>query len=436
MTKRLRILIIVLLSIGAVLLIGVAMVAFLPSSVSGIDLSAKLSELVGVVEVRNSAQDKFNQVNDGYILKAVEQLQTKEESRARLDLSTGSIIRLGQRTIFSLDTPTAGSDGLLSRIELQAGRVWVVLNGGSIDVNTPGGLASVRGSYMSVWVETPSNRITVCCLEGYCTFRNLAGIIKMTAGQKIVSSDPNILPTIEEMDQTDFQTWINNSPESIPVVTQVYSLVATSTPSFTADILPSITNTLSKTPTPTITSTPCLETQSPLAVFQLTPTPTATLTAIPTSSYTPTSTVTSTPTSTPFPALMSSPCPGTYSPTLVYQSTSTPTYSPTPTLYATYIPGRTPTSTNPGQERPTATSQPLPTRTQLPPTQPPKPTATLPAPTQPAPTQPAPTQPAPTQPAPTQPAPTQPAPTQPAPTQPAPTQPAPTEPAPTQPPYP
>src|SRR4030066_375291 len=165
LSKRLRISIIVLLSVLTVLSIAVAIIAFLPSSASGLDLSAKLSELVGVVEVRNGAQDKFNQVNEGFVLKAIMQLQTKEGSRARLDLSTGSIVRLGQNTIFSLDPPTASSGGVLSRIELQVGRVWIILKGGSLDVNTPSGLASVRGSYMSVWVEPITNRITVCCLE-------------------------------------------------------------------------------------------------------------------------------------------------------------------------------------------------------------------------------------------------------------------------------
>src|SRR4030067_3095198 len=99
------------------------------------------------------------------------QLQTKEESRVRLDLSTGSILRLGQLTVFSLDPPTPASGGVLSRIELQVGKVWIVLNGGSLDVNTPGGLASVRGSYMSVWVKRNSNEIIVCCLEGSCSYQ-------------------------------------------------------------------------------------------------------------------------------------------------------------------------------------------------------------------------------------------------------------------------
>jgi len=240
--KHLRTVIIVLLSIGAVLLIGVALVAFLPSSVSGIDLSAKLSELAGVVEVRNSAQDKFNQVNDGFILKAVQQLQTKEESRARLDLSTGSIVRLGQNTIFSLDPPVSGGDGALSRLQLQVGRVWVILKGGTLEVNTSGGLASVRGSYMSVWVKSGSNEIIVCCLEGSCTYQNAGGIVSLTTGQKIISTDTNVTPAMQPMDQADIQDWQNNSPESSAIIPQVAPLVVTSTPA--------LTPTVASTPTP------------------------------------------------------------------------------------------------------------------------------------------------------------------------------------------
>ncbi|OGO13101.1 MAG: hypothetical protein A2Y53_07695 [Chloroflexi bacterium RBG_16_47_49] len=379
-SKRLRISIIVLLSVLTVLTIAVAIIAFLPSSASGLDLSAKLSELVGVVEVRNGAQDKFSQVNEGFVLKAIMQLQTKEESRARLDLSTGSIVRLGQNTIFSLDPPTASSGGVLSRIELQVGRVWIILKGGSLDVNTPSGLASVRGSYMSVWVEPITNRITVCCLEGTCRYKNAAGAVEMTSGQKIVSSDTNILPTVEKMDQTDIKSWIDNSPESAVIIPRVSYLVASSTPSLTPDatLATNSTSTLTPTATPTITSTPCLGTYTPTATFQFTPTqtytPTATNTVPPLPGASPTATVTNTPTPTP----TSTPCLGAYSPTVNYYSTptgtKTPTFTPTRTRVAPPSPLNTPTE--PGSQPPTATEPPPPPPTSTePPPPPPTPTA-------------------------------------------------------------
>ena len=233
---HLRTIISVLFSIGAVLLIGIGLIACTPTRASNLDLSAKLSELVGVVAVRNNEQDKFNQVNDGFILKAIQQLQTQAESRARLDLNTGSIVRLGQNTIFSLDPPVSGGDEALTHLQLQVGRVWIILNGGTLGVSTPGGIASVRGSYMSVWVKSGSNEIIVCCLEGSCTYQNEGGIVSLTTGQKIISTETNVAPAVQPMDQADIQDWQNNSPESSVIIPQVVPLVVTSTPTLSPTI--------------------------------------------------------------------------------------------------------------------------------------------------------------------------------------------------------
>ena len=300
---------VVLLSIIAILVIflaiSVVIIATLPLSPQILNLRAALSEIVGVVDVRNGAQDQYNQVNNGFVLISAMQLQTKEGSKVRLDLSSGSIVRLGQLTIFSLASEQTGAQGGLSQIGLQAGRVWIILKGGSLDVNTPAGLASVRGSYMSVWVEPKTNRITVCCLEGKCGFKNAAGDVEMTSGQKIISSDTNILPPIEKMDQTDVQSWLDNSPEAVVIVPQITSLMASSTATATTTATetttPSVTSTpsafptlsatttLSASPTPSATSTPSLAplftktaTYAPLYTLTNTPRPTRTRTPRPT----------------------------------------------------------------------------------------------------------------------------------------------------------
>ena len=280
-SKRLSIRKVVLLSITAVLVIAlvisVVIIATLPSGSKPLNLSAALSEIVGVVEVQNSAQDPYTPVNNGFVLKSTMQLQTKEESKVRLDLSSGSIVRLGQSTIFSLESQQAGAQGGLS-IGLQAGRVWIILKGGSLDVTTPAGVASVRGSYMSVWIEPNTNRITVTCLEGTCSYTNTAGVVELTSGQKIISSDTNIVPPIEKMDQTDIQSWLDNSPEAAAIVPLISSLLASSTPPASSTPQPSSTPPLAPTSTietatnaPTATTAPTL---SPAP--SITPKPTAT----------------------------------------------------------------------------------------------------------------------------------------------------------------
>jgi hypothetical protein len=265
MSKRIRTLIIIFLTVVALLIIAGVIIVNLPSSTTANNLSAKLSELVGVVQARDNPQTDYNPVDDGFVLKTVMQLQTKEESRVRLDLSTGSILRLGQLTLFSLDPPTPQSGGVLSQIELQVGKVWIVLKGGSLDVNTPGGLASVRGSYMSVWVEKNTNKITVCCLEGSCAFQNPAGAVELTSGQKVISSDPNLAPSVVPMDMLDIQDWNKNSPESAVVIPQTLSLLGLTAQSSAPS--PTLMNTLAASPTPptqpesTLASSPTPPTQ-------------------------------------------------------------------------------------------------------------------------------------------------------------------------------
>jgi len=252
MSKRTRNRLIIGTMLGVIVVVVVVAIMTFPSGAQNLDLNATLSEIVGNVGVRNTVQENYNPVDNGYILKMVQQLQTQEQSKVRLDLSTGSIVRLGQSTIFSLAQSQAGNSTGLSLLTIELGKMWIVLKGGSIDVKTPSGLASVRGSYMSVWVEPSTNIITEMCLEGHCSFQNNAGTVELTSAQKIISTDPNILPVVQPMDMADIQSWLDNCPEAADIIPTILPLIATDTPTATLEITP----TLTATPTATLTPTP------------------------------------------------------------------------------------------------------------------------------------------------------------------------------------
>ncbi len=357
---------IVILSIIVIVVIGLVVVIFSPSSAKSFNISAALSELTGIVQVRDTAQSPYVQVNDGFLLKQNMQLQTKAQSRVRLTLSTGSIIRLSQLTVFSLESQTPATQGGLLSIGLQAGKVWIVLKGGSLDVTSPAGLASVRGSYMSVWLEP--NRITITCLEGKCAFKNTAGSVNLTSGQKVIWPNATNKLTVEKMDQADIQDWLDNVPEAAQIIAQISSLLASSTPP----------------PTPAPTSTP-IPTQQPTST--LAPTGTGTVT---TGTVTPTGTGTVTtgivaPTGT-VPTATVAPSP--IATLLFYYPANTFTSTPSdtggnPTKTKTKAPTRTlqPTATSVGPTVPTATPRPTstpvnPTRTSQPTPTPVNPTRT------------------------------------------------------------
>src|SRR5262245_20017895 len=113
-------------------------------------LSAKLSELTGNVEPRQTEQEGFLPASVQTILEAHGQVQTADDGRVRLDLSTGTIIRVGPSSLFTLIANEQVEGGLFTKISMEAGKIFIIPSGGSAEVETPSGIASVRGSYMKV----------------------------------------------------------------------------------------------------------------------------------------------------------------------------------------------------------------------------------------------------------------------------------------------
>jgi hypothetical protein len=113
----------------------------------------------------------------------------------------------------------------VTKLKLEAGRIFIILNGGSMDVETPSGVASVRGSYMSVFVNPVTMDTILTCLEGSCGGENGEGSDDITDGQKIIlhycpeGTSPCPPPEHEGMSDEDFEEW-QNSPEAIELMNQ------------------------------------------------------------------------------------------------------------------------------------------------------------------------------------------------------------------------
>ena len=226
-------------------------------SVEGTSKSAVLSEPIGVVSIQAEDGQGFIKANDGDILNEGGKVQTGQDGRVRLDLSTGTIVRVGPASLFTLESNAPADDSLATTINLELGKIWIILNGGELDVQTSSGEASVRGSYMGV--EFKDGLIRLTCLEGTCTFQNETGEYNIPPGYVLECAGPNETPTITAMSEQDIQDWLTANPEAAQIVD---ALRAAATPTFT--ITP--TSTATSTPTPTATAT-----------ITLTPTPPASL---------------------------------------------------------------------------------------------------------------------------------------------------------------
>jgi hypothetical protein len=215
-------------------------------------LSAALSELSGTVDMKQAGQETFAPASSDSQLEVDGQVQTGDDGRVRLDLSSGTIIRVGPSSLFTLLSNDEVEGGLATKIKLEIGKIFIILNGGSADVETPSGVASVRGSYMKVEVDPVTLDIYVTCLEGNCSASNPAGAVNFTNGEKVVlfHRDPDtgnwIAPTVEPMTPEEFQEWLDNNPEARELYEQAMATI-------TALAQPTATGTPIPSPAPTET---------------------------------------------------------------------------------------------------------------------------------------------------------------------------------------
>ncbi len=187
-----------------------------PAARTASPLTGALGELSGRVEARFTGEPEFHPAAAGDILQVKDQVQTGEDGRARVDLSSGTIIRVAPSSLFTLASNEPAQGGLATKLKLEFGRIYIILNGGSLDVETPSGVASVRGSYMMAEIDPVTLNVTVTCLEGHCS----AGGIEFTDGQKVTLFyyDPATgqyrPPLLEDMNEEDFQKWLDDNPEA------------------------------------------------------------------------------------------------------------------------------------------------------------------------------------------------------------------------------
>jgi FecR protein len=182
-------------------------------------LSATVTDITGPVEVRANQDSSFTKAVPGFVLELLGQAQTQTAGKVRLDFSTGTIVRLGPNTLFTLQPAEAAAQGLGIRLKMTLGKIWVILNGGTLHVDTPSGVAAVQGSYLSVTIG-PDGHLRITCLEGDCTESTNGGTVYIVGGQTAEADGPDDPPRVGVMTAQDYQDWFDNSPESASLVRQ------------------------------------------------------------------------------------------------------------------------------------------------------------------------------------------------------------------------
>ncbi|MBN2044837.1 MAG: FecR domain-containing protein [Anaerolineales bacterium] len=231
-------------------------------------ITAMLSEFSGRVQVMKATKGVFEAASTDFLLEVNDQVLTGEDGRARIDISDGTIIRLSPLSNFVLTSIEDSGQGTITRLKLNIGRLWIILKGGVVEVDTPSGLASVRGSYLHVWVDPLTGETNITCLEGICTLGNDQGTLSLVAGQTAHIRGKGKAPEAGKMDHQDVNEWLEANPEATLVVVPLTQTVAanqgqptpvskTNTPTPTNTIGPSPTTGPTNTPTNTVEAVDC-----------------------------------------------------------------------------------------------------------------------------------------------------------------------------------
>ena len=228
-------------------------------------LSAALSELSGKVELKQAGQDGFAPADPESTLEVNGQVQTDDDGRVRLDLSSGTIIRVAPSSLFTLTSNEETEGGLITKIKLEVGKIFIILNGGQADVETPSGVASVRGSYMKVEVDPITKDIYITCLEGNCSASNPSGTVNFTNGQSVIlfafdeTTGTWTAPNVEPMTPEQFEEWLNENPEAKELFDQAMATLT----ALASTEEPTAIETLEQALPPTEASNACFEILQP-----------------------------------------------------------------------------------------------------------------------------------------------------------------------------
>ncbi len=171
--------------------------------------SAALTELEGDVQTRRTDKESFHAARVGDQVYLSGQVQTGQDGRAKLAFSDGSIVRVASSSLFTMQTLEEEDGGWLKRLTLEFGQLWIVLNGGRLEVDTSSGVASVTGSYMSVWQDPDTGELYITCLEGTCTLESGGDSVTLSAGQTAQVLGAGGTPVTGTMSLEEIQAWLD-----------------------------------------------------------------------------------------------------------------------------------------------------------------------------------------------------------------------------------
>jgi hypothetical protein len=226
------------------------------SSLSAPQASVLITDVQGGVQLRTSPAAPLTPAVLGQTIPIGTSIQTDASGQATLQFPDGSLMRIASNTTFQVVGVGNTASNPNTAIKLEIGTLFIFVQPGLdqkvFDVQTPAGVASVRGSYMRVDYYPESDTVILTCLETQATCILVDaqdGItLIMTNGKRGIIIFGQPYGQVEGMTAEDLEDFLTAIPQAIQVVPAVFPK-GTPTPSVSRTPLPRATPTTACVPT-------------------------------------------------------------------------------------------------------------------------------------------------------------------------------------------
>jgi hypothetical protein len=235
------------------MLVALMLAALAYGALRGAPTATPAPRQASVVEVKNEVNARET-ASAAWLAASIGQrvfvgggVRTGDEARARLDISDGTILRLGASTEFALTALSPEPTGATTQWTLAAGKVWAfvseALGGRTFEIETPSGTATVRGSYLGLEYAPATGQAVATCLEGQCRLTGTTGAFTdLTTGQQSEIAGAGKAPSpARPMDADALAEWAREFPEAGSIVATLTPAPLTVTPRPTLTPIPTIT---------------------------------------------------------------------------------------------------------------------------------------------------------------------------------------------------
>jgi hypothetical protein len=207
------------------------------------DASITLTEILNKVET-DVGDEQFALASVGQALETGDGVKTFPDSQARVDLAVRDfkrVVRTTPNTVWRLGQFGVDKDTI---IEMDSGKVFMWDSGeadGSpaVKVQTPAGVAAVRGTWMSVTFDDASGLLELDCYRGSCELSNDLGSTLLTDQQKSQTTATTVPTPAVPMEQSELDEW-KQLPEVLRGALIIPEVAGTATPSPSSSDLPDV----------------------------------------------------------------------------------------------------------------------------------------------------------------------------------------------------